>query len=328
MLASVEIAGIAIKVPENTVTNHDLEKLVDTSDEWIKKRTGISTRHISTEEKSIDMAVEAARGAIRHAGIDQSDIGLIVASTITSELVTPGMSGYVQKMLGIENCANMDVNAGCSGFVYALTTAASLMETLSINTALVVSSETLSTYTDWNDRTTCVLFGDGAGAVVLKRSETPRLHFPMLGGMPDHQDVIICKRDARRTPFNNVDETKNTRDYIHMDGREVFSYAVGAAGDVLQQLLSKCGDTPFTKIIPHQANEKIIDYLKRRLDYNADQFFLNIAEFANTSSATIPIALYDACKKGWLQKGDRVALVAFGAGLTCGGIVVDWTMSF
>ncbi len=328
MLASVEIAGIAIKVPERTVTNFELEKLVDTSDEWIKKRTGISTRHVSTGEKSIDMAVEVARGAIEHAGIDQCDIGLIVASTISSELVTPGMSSYVQKTLGIENCANMDVNAGCSGFVYALSTAASLMDTLNLNTALVVSSEALSTYTDWTDRTTCVLFGDGAGAVVLKRSETPRLHFPILGGSPDLQDVIICRRDERKTPFNSIDETQAKRDYIHMDGREVFSYAVGAAGDVLQQLLDMCGDKPFTKIIPHQANEKIIDYLKRRLDYNADQFFLNIADYANTSSATIPIALYDACKKGWLKKGDRVALVAFGAGLTCGGIVVDWTMSF
>lgn len=326
MAASVEIAGIACKLPERVVTNYDLEKIVDTSDEWITKRTGISTRHIATVENCMDMAAEAAREAISNSGIDKNDIGLIIASTITSEYVTPAMAGYVQKALDIDNCANMDVSAGCSGFVYALSTAVSLMDSMDMKAAVVISSETLSQYTDWTDRSTCVLFGDGAGAVVIKKSDKPRIHFPVLSGSPDKEDVIICRRQRRKTPFNNLSITENNPDCIHMNGREVFTYAVGAAEEVLDKLLIKCGDKPFTKIIPHQANGKIIDYVKRKLRFKAEQFFLNIKEYANTSSATIPIAMYDAYKKGWLKKDDRVALVAFGAGLTCGGIVVDWVL--
>lgn len=322
----MEIAGIGCKVPERIVTNDDLAKLVDTSDEWITKRTGISTRHIATTENAMDMAVEAAAKAIEHSGIDKNDIGLIISSTITSEYVTPAMSSYVQKALDIDNCANMDVAAGCSGFVYALSTAVSLMDSLSLKAAVVISSETLSQYTDWTDRSTCVLFGDGAGAIVLKRSDKPRIHFPVLSGSPDREEVIICKRGRRKTPFNNIDTAGFDTGYINMNGREVFTYAVSAAEEVLDKLLVKCGDKPFTKIIPHQANEKIIDYVKRKLRFKAEQFYLNIKEYANTSSATIPIAMYDAYKKGWIKKDDRIALVAFGSGLTCGGIVVDWTL--
>lgn len=325
MTASVEIAGIACKVPEKVVTNSDLEKLVDTSDEWITKRTGISTRHIATDQRSIDMAVDVAKMAIENAGVSKDEIKLIVASTITSEYTTPGTACYVQKVLEIE-CAAMDISAGCTGFIYALTTASSLMDTLGIDTAMVVSSETLSHYADWTDRATCVLFGDGAGAVVLRRSETPHLHFPVIWGTPDREDVLYCKRERRITPFMKKDARPVKPEYIHMNGREVFTYAVGAMENVLKHLLGKCGDKPFTKIIPHQANEKIIDYVRRKFDFSDGQFFLDISEYANTSSATIPIAMCDALAKGWLKKGDRAALVAFGAGLTCGGIVVDWTI--
>jgi 3-oxoacyl-[acyl-carrier-protein] synthase-3 len=313
-------------VPERIVTNSELENLVDTSDEWITKRTGIRRRHISTGERSVDMATEAARKAIADSGIDKSDLGLIISSTITSEYVTPSMSSYVQKALDIDNCANMDISAGCSGFVYALSTAASLMDSLGINAALVISSEAISQYVDWTDRSTCVLFGDGAGAVVLKRSSEPKVHFPILSGSPDKEDVIICRRELRKTPFNAIGGEDMNPDHLHMNGREVFTYAVSAADGVLRKLLALCKDKPFTKIIPHQANEKIIDYIKRKLRFKSEQFFLDIDEYANTSSATIPIAMYDAYKKGWLKKGDRVALVAFGSGLTCGGIVVDWTL--
>jgi 3-oxoacyl-[acyl-carrier-protein] synthase III len=325
VVASVEIAGLACKTPKRMVTNFDLEKIVDTSDEWITKRTGIKTRYIATDESSVEMAVEVAEKAIKHSHIDKNDIGLIISSTITGEYVTPSMSSYVQKALDIE-CAAMDVSAGCTGFVYALSTAASLMDSLNLDAALVISSETLSTYTDWSDRTTCVLFGDGAGAVILKRSDKACIHFPMLWGSPDREDVLYCRRELRKTPFNGVDSADIKPEYIHMKGREVFTYATSAAGDILHKLLEMCGNKPFTKVIPHQANSKIIDYIKRKLHFKSEQFYLNIDEYANTSSATIPIAMYDAYSKGWLKKGDRLALVAFGAGLTCGGIVVDWTL--
>lgn len=323
MIASVEIAGVAKVVPERIVTNFDMEKLVDTSDEWIIKRTGIHTRHIAGEETAVGMAVEATQKALAHAGIDKKDVGLIIGSTITSEYVTPSMADYVKKMLDIDAVA-MDLSAGCSGFIFALTTAASLMDSLHIDTAVVVASETLSKYTDWTDRGTCVLFGDGAGAVVLKKSSKASLLHPILAGTADSDDVLYGLREKRSTPFSEV--TSIQIEYIHMKGADVFTYAVGVVEDILRELLLRCGDKPYTKIIPHQANEKIIDYVLRKMDMSSEQCFVNIGEYANTSSATIPIAMYDAYEKGWLKKGDRVALVGFGAGLSCGGVVIDWTL--
>lgn len=323
MIASVEITGVSKVVPRRVVTNFDLEKLVDTSDAWITKRTGIHTRHISEDETAVDMAVEAAAKALDHAGMDKKDLGLIIASTITSEYVTPSMADYVKKKLDIDAVA-MDISAGCTGFVFAMITAASLMDTLNIDNALVIASETLSKYTDWTDRRTCVLFGDGAGAVVLKRSAVPCVHFPILEGTSDREDVLYCQREKRSTPFSPVEDI--APEYIHMKGTDVFTYAVGAVEGVLRKLLQKCGDKPYNKIIPHQANEKIIDYVIRKMDLDYEQYFINIGEYANTSSATIPIAIFDAYEKGWLKKGDRVALVGFGAGLTCGGVVIDWTI--
>jgi 3-oxoacyl-[acyl-carrier-protein] synthase-3 len=305
------------------VTNSDLEKLVDTNDEWIVKRTGIHTRHIVGDESAVDMAVEATQKAIDHAGIDNKDIGLIIASTITSEYVTPSMADYVKKVLGI-NAVAMDIGAGCSGFIFSLITAASLMDTLHIDHAVVVASETLSKYTDWTDRGTCVLFGDGAGAVVLKRSAKPRICYPIMEGTADTDDVIYGLREKRCTPFCIADDIQT--EYIHMKGAEVFTYAVGVVEDILRKLLQMCGDKPYNKIIPHQANEKIIDYVIRKMDMQYEQCFINIGEYANTSSATIPIAMFDAYEKGWLTKGDRLALVGFGAGLSCGGVVIDWTI--
>ncbi len=323
MIASVEITGVSKVVPGRVVTNFDLEKLVNTSDAWITKRTGIHTRHISEEETAVDMAVEAAAKAIDHAGMDKKDIGLIIASTITSEYVTPSMADYVKRGLDIDAVA-MDISAGCTGFVFALITAASLMDTLNIDNALVIASETLSKYADWTDRRTCVLFGDGAGAVVLKRGAVPCLHFPILEGTADREDVLYCLREKRSTPFSKAEEP--VPEYIHMKGTDVFTYAVSVIEGILRKLLQKCGDKPYNKIIPHQANEKIIDYVIRKMDMQYDQCYINIGEYANTSSATIPIAIFDAYEKGWLTKGDRVALVGFGAGLSCGGVVIDWTI--
>ena len=323
MITSAEIAGIGSVLPEKIVTNFDLEKLVETNDEWITKRTGISTRHIATKETAVGMAVKASAKALDMAGIDKGDVGLIVGCTFTSEQLTPAMASYVAKVLDIK-CATMDISAGCTGFISGVITAASLMDALGLKAAIVVSSETLSKFTDWTDRSTCVLFGDGAGAVVLKRSETPRLHYPVLTGIPDVDDVLVLHREKRETPFCKVDDFK--KEYIFMDGREVFTYAVGAVEETLRRMMDMCGDKPYTKVIPHQANEKIIDYVIRKMGLSKDQFFINIDKYANTSSATIPIAICDAYENGWLHAGDRIALVGFGSGLSCGGIVIDWTI--
>ena len=324
MLAPVEIAGIASRVPARIVTNKEMEAFVETSDEWITKRTGIHTRHIAVEETAIGMAAEASAEALANAGIDKDEIGLIIACTITGENLTPAMASSVQKTLGIKSCASMDISAGCTGFIYAMVSAASLMDTLGVDAAIVVASETLSKYMDWTDRTTCVLFGDGAGAVVLKRSEVARINHPILDASPDTDEVIVIKKEERTTPFGPLADSRP--EYLRMKGAEVFTYAVGAMEDTMRKLTTLCANQPYTKIIPHQANEKIIDYVMRTMDLKPEQFFLNIGEYANTSSATIPIAMCDAYNAGWLCQGDRIALVGFGSGLTCGGVVIDWTI--
>ena len=323
MIDKVEIIGIGSSVPEKVVTNIDLEKVVETSDAWIKKRTGISSRHVVTTDRAIDHAAAASKKAIEFAGIDSGEIGLIIACTITSEQITPGMSSYVAKQVGVD-CAMMDISAGCTGFITGLISASSMMVTLNIDYALVVASEALSKIADWSDRSTCVLFGDGAGAVLLKKSDVQRMSYPVLTGTRDYDDVLIFKKEDRKTPFGGADNPPP--EYLRMDGREVFTYAVGAVEEALKQMQTSCGDKPYTKVIAHQANEKILDYVVRSIGMDKDQFFINISEYGNTSSATIPIAMCDAYEQGWLKKGDRVALVGFGSGLSCGGIVIDWNL--
>lgn len=324
MIAPVEIAGIAKSLPKRKVTNFELEKLVDTSDEWITKRTGIKTRYLVSDETTVSLGGDVALAALEQARVDKDDVKLIIASTFTGECATPTVSSLIQKQLDIDDCACMDLSAGCTGFVFGLITAASLMDTLKINSALVVASEVISSYIDWTDRSTCVLFGDGAGAAVLKRSDQPRMRYPVMSGTPDREEVILLEKELKPTPFG-FKPNEGAR-YLQMKGSEVFTYATGAVEDTLRKLLDMCGDKPFNKVIPHQANAKIIDLVIRRMDIGREQFFLDIDEYANTSSATIPIAMCDAYEQGWLKKGDRVALVGFGSGLTCGGVVIDWTI--
>jgi len=324
MLAPVSIAGVAKCVPERIVTNFDLESLVETSDEWIAKRTGIRTRRVVAEETGVGMACRAAREALEMSGTAAKDVGIVVACTITGEDLTPSMASSIQKTLGIPACAALDVSAGCTGFIYALVTAASLMDTLQMDVALVVASEVMTKYLDWSDRSTCVLFGDGAGALVLRRSETAHVSFPILSATADVDEVITLKKEARSTPFTGPVEAVSS--IIKMKGADVFTYAVGVLERTLLQLSEACTDRPYTKIVPHQANEKIIDFVARSMGISREQFFVDISNYANTSSASIPIALCDAWESGWLNAGDRVALVGFGSGLTSGGAVIDWTI--
>ncbi|MFA5675854.1 MAG: beta-ketoacyl-ACP synthase 3 [Christensenellales bacterium] len=324
MIAPVKIAGIAKSVPKRKVTNFELEKIVDTSDDWITKRTGIKTRYLVSDETTISLGSDAALRALTMAGVKKDDIRLIIASTFTGECLTPSVSSQIQKRLDIDDCACMDLSAGCTGFVFGLVTAASLMDSLNIDYALVVASEVISSYIDWEDRSTCVLFGDGAGAAVLKRSGRANMRYPVMSGTPDREEVILLEKELKPTPFG-FEPSKGTK-YLKMKGSEVFTYAVGVVEDTLRKLLDMCGDRPFNKVIMHQANAKIIDFVIRKMDIGKEQFFLDIDEYANTSSATIPIAICDAYEKGWLVKGDRVALVGFGSGLTYGGVVIDWAI--
>ena len=324
MIAPVKIAGIGEGLPKTIITNKMMEDVVDTSDEWIKQRTGIQQRHILTDDSIVSISIKACMNALDSAGVTPDEIGMTVACTLSSDYITPSLAGCIQKSLGLPYGPAFDLSAGCTGFIYALVSAASLMDTLAVDTALVVSGEGLSRKINWSDRASCVLFGDGAGAVVLKKSKTACLNYPLLMGKSDTNDVLVIKNNLDDTPWHVYDKEQN--DKLQMKGREVFEFASEVLATTLEYLKEKCGDKPFNKIIPHQANTRIIDYVSRITGFKQDQFFLNLSRFANTSSASIPLALWDAYKQGWLVSGDRLALVGFGSGLTWGGVVVDWTL--
>ena len=329
MLAPVRITGVGHAVPEMIVTNQMMAELVETSDEWIRKRTGIGSRHLITGESVVTLAAGACRDAINIAGIRPEEIGLIVASTISNDFVTPSLASLVQRELGIPLSVAFDIGAGCSGFLFALTSAVSLMDTLGVDKALVVSSESMSRYTDWTDRSTCVLFGDGAGAVVIERSETGAILFPVLRSIPDEKNVLFVKNIDIKHPWYNREEPEEELQEgmkVRMDGHEVYIFATDVMLECLNEMQKQCGDHPFDKIIPHQANIRIIDYAARKMKYGMEHFYINADQYANTSSATIPIAISQAYQEGWLKRGDRIALVAFGAGLAWGGVVLDWTL--
>jgi len=317
-----KITGVGSYLPEKVITNFMLEDVLDTSDEWITKRTGIKERRFVTEETTTTMAIEAAKKAVESANINPKDIELIIGSTISGDVSSPSIASYVQRALGCENVPAMDVAAGCTGFIYALTTAISLMDALNKTSALVVASENLSARSDWNDRSSCILFGDGAGAVVIERSDKNMVYNPVLHAIADTDDVLYVACAKSNHPWSNTIASEDTA--IHMDGKKVFAFAVDAVEKTINELSELCTEKPIDKIILHQANNRIIRYAAASSSYDKDKFFVNVDKLANTSSASIPLALDQAYKENWLKKGDVAALVGFGAGLSYGGIIVEW----
>ncbi|MEX1378040.1 MAG: beta-ketoacyl-ACP synthase III [Eubacteriales bacterium] len=324
MSINVKLIGVGSYVPEKVITNVMLEDILDTSDEWITKRTGIKERRVVTDETTTDMAIAAAKLAVENADIKPEDIDLIVGSTISGDMATPAIASYVQRGLGCENVAAMDVAAGCTGFIYAIATAVSLLDALGKDTAVVVASENLSSRTDWTDRSTCILFGDGAGAIVIKRSDKNYITHPVLHAIADTDDVLYIPNARVNHPW--TESLAEDRCEIQMDGKKVFAFAVDVVEKTLNELAELSKDKPITKIIPHQANNRIIRFVANSSSFEKDQFFVNVDKFANTSSASIPIAMDQAYKENWLKKGDVVALVGFGAGLSYGGILVEWAI--
>lgn len=321
MSIKAKITGIGSYFPEKIVTNKMMEDILDTTDEWIVKRTGIKERRVVTDETTTDMAIKAAQDTIANTGIDPKKIDVIIGSTISGDMATPAIASFVQRALGIQNVAAMDVAAGCTGFIYAITTAIAMLDTLNKDTALVVASENLSTKADWTDRGTCILFGDGAGAVLIQRSEQNGIYHPVLHAVADTDDVLYIKSARYNNPWSaNLSEEDRV---IRMDGKKVFAFAVDAVEKTLNEL-TELSEKPITKIIPHQANNRIIRFAANSSNFDKDQFFVNVDKFANTSSASIPLAMHQAHNEGWLTKGDVVALVGFGAGLSYGGIIVEW----
>lgn len=318
------ITGWGKYVPRRVVTNAELEKLVDTTDEWITSRTGIKERRIaSPDEPTSFISVEAGKRAMEVAGIAADDLDLIIVATSSPDYLLPPVSSQVQHMLGAK-CGAFSVVAGCTGWMYALTVAQQFIQSGAYQTILVIGAEEVSFAIDWTDRSTCVLFGDGAGAVVMQASSTPTgvLAFE-LGSDGSGAEALIVKGGGVRSPMSHdvIDRRDN---YIRMDGREVFKFATRVLGRSLMNVLAQAGLSPndIALFIPHQANARIVEAAARFMNIPEDRFYMNIQRYGNTSAASVPIALVEAIEEGRCKPGDTLALVAFGAGLTWASAVV------
>ena len=313
------VKGVGSALPKRSVSNAELAAQVDTSDEWIVERTGIRNRYIADRsETTATLAHQAATNALEHAGIAASDVGLIVLATATPDQTFPSSATKVQAMLGINDCIAFDVHAVCTGFLYALTVADSMLRSGSANTALVIGSETFSRILDWEDRATCVLFGDGAGALVLKAEE-------------GENGIITTKlhADGRHNELLFVDggpSTTQTVGKLRMKGKEVFRHAVVNLADVLNEVLADAGlqASDVDWVVPHQANARILDATARKLGLPAEKVVVTVDRHANTSAASVPLAFDAAVRDGRIKRGDLVVLEAMGGGFTWGAAALRY----
>ena len=318
------IAGTGSYLPEKVLTNDDLAKFVDTSDEWIRSRTGIRERHIVAEgQTTSDLGYQAALRALEAAGVPASEIDMIVVGTTTPDLVFPSTACLIQTRLGAEGCAAMDVNAACSGFIYALSVADKFVRCGDAKTVLVVGTETLTRMVDWNDRTTCVLFGDGAGAVVLKADSETGILSTHLHADGRKMDLLWCPVGVS-SGFDQ--EAKNAGVAIQMKGNDVFKYAVKALDGVVDETLAANGldKHDLDWLIPHQANLRIIEATAKRLDMSMDQVVVTVDKHGNTSAGSVPLALDEAVRSGRVQRGQLLLLEAFGGGFTWGSALLRY----
>lgn len=317
----VKIAGTGSFLPEKVVDNFEIARMVDTSDEWIQTRTGIRTRHIATDETVASMATEAAKRAVENAGITPEEIDLIIVSTVSAEQSLPCVACEVQKSLGAKGAAALDVNSACSGFITGYQMAAGQIKAGLVKTALVIGSECLSNYVDWTDRGTCILFGDGAGAAILKADCAPEdLRIPcVLHADGSKGDSLTCSigHGKDKVPYD---------EYYRMDGRAIFKFAVKKVPEVIREVLELSGHRveEIDYFILHQANKRIIDAIAKRLHQDESKFPMNIMDNGNISSACIPMLLDDMNRKGLLKPGMKLVLAGFGAGLTWGGFYLEW----
>jgi 3-oxoacyl-[acyl-carrier-protein] synthase-3 len=330
-LCTSSIIGTGSYLPEKVLTNDDLSKIVDTSDEWITTRTGIKERHIAADDQATsDLASEAARRAMTAAGITPEEIDLIVVATVTPDMFFPSTACFVQRKIGATNAVCFDISAACSGFLYALQVARHFLNAGSRTTALVIGAEKLSSLVNWEDRNTCVLFGDGAGAVVIRAvdadTDAPgRVLSTVMGSDGTLSDLLKVPGGGSALPITpeNAASRPNT---IHMEGRETFKHAVTRMCQASEQALEMAGLTKadIAMVIPHQANARIITAIADRLGLPEEKTFVNVDKYGNTSAATIPVALDEAHRQGRIKRGDIVILVAFGGGFTWASSVLRW----
>ncbi len=316
---SFKIIGTGMCVPERVVTNGELSQLMDTNDEWISQRVGVRSRHVCTSETTADLAVAAAEHALDDCGVRAEELDLILAASVSADTVTPALSCVIQKRLGA-HCMAMDVGAACSAFVFLLETAACFFARNVYKNILVVGAERLSKITDWEDRSTCVIFGDGAGAAVLSQGKN---YLDAVFTVIGDDEVLRVPCYAGKSPFSTLEPEPP---YIQMSGKEVYRYAVQSMAQDIGTLLTRNGLTAdaLKYIIPHQANRRIIEAAAERSGIPIEKFYINIDRYGNTSSASIPIALDELNKSGALERGDLLLLTAFGGGLASASCLLKW----
>lgn len=328
MSQGVTIAGTGSYLPEKILTNEELSTIVDTSDEWIVSRTGIKARHIAAEgEFTSHLASKAAVKALEQAGMEASEVELIIVATITPDTLTPATACYVQQQIGASSAVAFDISAACSGFLYAMKISKRLIESGAFANALIIGAEKLSAFVNWEDRTTCVLFGDGAGAAVLRASKEGEgsILATDIGtdGAQTHLLNIPGGGSACPITISNAGDRLAT---LAMLGKEVFKHAVTRMKNSANTVIERAGLTAedIALVIPHQANLRIIDAIASRLDFPSDRVFVNLHKYGNTSAAAIAIALDEANREGKIKRGDKIVMVAFGAGLTWAAAAIEW----
>lgn len=319
---TIRIMGTGSYLPENIVSNDDLAKIMDTSDEWISSRTGIRERHLVKDETTAWMSAEAAKRALAEAGMKAEELDLIIVGTVSGDYVTPSTACEVQSIIGAHNAVAFDMNAACSGFMFAMNTAYAYIHSGIYKNALIIGAETLSRLMDWNDRSTCVLFGDGAGAAVVRADETGLVNFTQ-GSDGSKGMVLACKSRLNNNPL--VQNPTNP-DYVHMDGQEVYKFAVSTVPVSIRKVLEEAGleVSDIKYFLLHQANIRIIQSVAKRLKADLDKFPTALEHCGNISAGSVPILLDEVNKKGMLQRGDKIVLAGFGAGLTWSAGVMEW----
>lgn len=315
------ICGTGSYIPVHTMDNNDIAQLVETNDEWIRERTGVVKRHIIQEETTVSMAADAARKALENGNVSAEEVDLILVSTISSNVILPCAACEVQKAIGAVNATCFDLSAACTGFVFAYNTAVAYLASGMYRTVLIIGSESLSNLTNWKDRGTCILFGDGAGAAVVKAAEG-KLYRAVTHSDGFKGEALTCTSRHNR----NWEEIPLEETYMQMDGQAVFKFAVKRVPEAVKEVLEKNNMTAeeIDYFILHQANKRIVEAVAKRLDVSIDKFPMNLQEYGNTSSASIPILLDEMSRDGKLKKGQKIILAGFGAGLSWGATILEW----
>lgn len=320
----VRIIGTGSFLPQQIIKNDSLSDLVDTNDEWISTRTGIKERRISSGENTSDLAIEAAKEAIKDAGINAEEIDLIVLATSTPDFIMPSTACLVQKGIKAYNATCFDITAACTGFIYALNIGYQFIRTGQSKTALIIGADTNSKIIDWSDRNTCVLFGDGAGAAILQRTDKEGIIFVDTGSDGRGDELLFCPGVHLKNPF--MEEQEEKKQVMHMNGKEVFRFSTTVVPQTIEKLLqySSYHIEDIKYFLLHQANARIMEAVAKKMNIDPEKFYKNIHKYGNTSAATIPIALNEMDKAGLLEKDDLLVLVGFGGGLTWGSALVKW----